>query len=191
MGHRSSGEGGIRTPGPISETQHFQCCTIGRSVTSPRRVCQPTGCAVARSMPSAGGVDSTVSVTRGINWQQPFRRRPTKPFRAGRLRRTRSTGTAGESSTRTRATGSRRTCCASKDSLPSPCGGWRALRPRASRRLAPAALVHRRAPGPERRESRPEAPRGTRSPQYPRPRPAPPGKPRSSGSRGRTGVPPG
>ena len=37
MGHRSSGEGGIRTPGPIAETQHFQCCTIGRSVTSPRR----------------------------------------------------------------------------------------------------------------------------------------------------------
>ena len=32
----NSGEGGIRTPGPISETQHFQCCTIGRSVTSPR-----------------------------------------------------------------------------------------------------------------------------------------------------------
>ena len=30
-----NGEGGIRTPGPISETQHFQCCTIGRSVTSP------------------------------------------------------------------------------------------------------------------------------------------------------------
>ncbi len=30
-----SGEGGIRTLGPISETQHFQCCTIGRSVTSP------------------------------------------------------------------------------------------------------------------------------------------------------------
>ena len=30
-----SGEGGIRTPGPLSETQHFQCCTIGRSATSP------------------------------------------------------------------------------------------------------------------------------------------------------------
>ena len=34
--HLLCGEGGIRTPGPISETQHFQCCTIGRSVTSPR-----------------------------------------------------------------------------------------------------------------------------------------------------------
>ncbi len=32
---QSSGEGGIRTPGPISETQHFQCCTIGHSATSP------------------------------------------------------------------------------------------------------------------------------------------------------------
>ena len=31
----ASGEGGIRTPGPVSRTQHFQCCTIGRSVTSP------------------------------------------------------------------------------------------------------------------------------------------------------------
>ena len=31
----SNGEGGIRTPGTVSSTQHFQCCTIGRSVTSP------------------------------------------------------------------------------------------------------------------------------------------------------------
>ena len=30
-----NGEGGIRTPGPLSETQHFQCCTIGHSATSP------------------------------------------------------------------------------------------------------------------------------------------------------------
>jgi hypothetical protein len=30
-----SGEGGIRTLGPVSRTQHFQCCTIGRSATSP------------------------------------------------------------------------------------------------------------------------------------------------------------
>ncbi len=30
-----SGEGGIRTPGAISDTQHFQCCTISRSATSP------------------------------------------------------------------------------------------------------------------------------------------------------------
>ncbi len=30
-----SGEGGIRTLGTISYTQHFQCCTFGRSVTSP------------------------------------------------------------------------------------------------------------------------------------------------------------
>ena len=29
------GEGGIRTPGTVSGTQHFQCCTIGHSVTSP------------------------------------------------------------------------------------------------------------------------------------------------------------
>jgi hypothetical protein len=29
------GEGGIRTPGTLSCTQHFQCCTIGHSVTSP------------------------------------------------------------------------------------------------------------------------------------------------------------
>ena len=34
--HAYSGEGGIRTPGTVSRTQHFQCCTIGRSVTSPR-----------------------------------------------------------------------------------------------------------------------------------------------------------
>ena len=30
-----SGEGGIRTPGTVSRTQHFQCCTIGHSATSP------------------------------------------------------------------------------------------------------------------------------------------------------------
>ena len=30
-----SGEGGIRTRGGVSPTQHFQCCTIDHSVTSP------------------------------------------------------------------------------------------------------------------------------------------------------------
>ena len=30
-----SGEDGIRTHGGVSPTQHFQCCTFGRSVTSP------------------------------------------------------------------------------------------------------------------------------------------------------------
>ena len=30
-----NGEGGIRTLGPVSRTQHFQCCTIGHSATSP------------------------------------------------------------------------------------------------------------------------------------------------------------
>ncbi len=33
--HTFSGEGGIRTRGGVSPTQHFQCCTIGHSVTSP------------------------------------------------------------------------------------------------------------------------------------------------------------
>ncbi len=33
-----NGEGGIRTPGPVTRTQHFQCCTIGHSATSPRYV---------------------------------------------------------------------------------------------------------------------------------------------------------
>jgi integrase len=33
--HAFSGEGGIRTPGTVARTQHFQCCTIDRSVTSP------------------------------------------------------------------------------------------------------------------------------------------------------------
>lgn len=32
---KGSGEGGIRTRGGVSPTQHFQCCTFGRSVTSP------------------------------------------------------------------------------------------------------------------------------------------------------------
>lgn len=31
-----SGERGIRTPGPVSWTQHFQCCTIGHSAISPK-----------------------------------------------------------------------------------------------------------------------------------------------------------
>lgn len=31
----TSGEGGIRTPGTLSCTQHFQCCTINHSATSP------------------------------------------------------------------------------------------------------------------------------------------------------------
>ncbi len=35
MGSQKNGEGGIRTPGAISDTQHFQCCTISRSATSP------------------------------------------------------------------------------------------------------------------------------------------------------------
>ena len=35
MGKQTSGEGGIRTRGPLSRTQHFQCCTIGHSATSP------------------------------------------------------------------------------------------------------------------------------------------------------------
>lgn len=30
-----NGERGIRTPGEVTPTQHFQCCTFGRSVTSP------------------------------------------------------------------------------------------------------------------------------------------------------------
>ncbi len=30
-----SGERGIRTPGALSDTQHFQCCTIGHSAISP------------------------------------------------------------------------------------------------------------------------------------------------------------
>jgi hypothetical protein len=30
-----NGEGGIRTRGGVSPTQHFQCCTIDHSVTSP------------------------------------------------------------------------------------------------------------------------------------------------------------
>src|SRR5438105_2425554 len=34
-----SGEGGIRTRGGVSPTQHFQCCTFGRSVTSPKNPC--------------------------------------------------------------------------------------------------------------------------------------------------------
>lgn len=34
QGYRS-GERGIRTPGPVTRTQHFQCCTIGRSAISP------------------------------------------------------------------------------------------------------------------------------------------------------------
>ena len=32
---RHGGEGGIRTRGGVTPTQHFQCCTIGLSVTSP------------------------------------------------------------------------------------------------------------------------------------------------------------
>ncbi len=32
---KKNGEGGIRTRGELSPTQHFQCCTFGRSVTSP------------------------------------------------------------------------------------------------------------------------------------------------------------
>jgi hypothetical protein len=34
-----SGEGGIRTRGTVTRTQHFQCCTIDHSATSP---CVPT-----------------------------------------------------------------------------------------------------------------------------------------------------
>src|SRR5215203_7487354 len=34
-GRLVSGEGGIRTRGTVTRTQHFQCCTIDHSVTSP------------------------------------------------------------------------------------------------------------------------------------------------------------
>jgi hypothetical protein len=34
---KTGGEGGIRTPGTLASTQHFQCCTFGHSVTSPRQ----------------------------------------------------------------------------------------------------------------------------------------------------------
>ncbi len=33
------GEGGIRTHGTVSRTQHFQCCQLSRSCTSP--ICPP------------------------------------------------------------------------------------------------------------------------------------------------------
>ena len=33
--HAGCGERGIRTPGPVTRTQHFQCCTIGHSAISP------------------------------------------------------------------------------------------------------------------------------------------------------------
>lgn len=33
--YEKNGEGGIRTPGTVTGTQHFQCCTIGHSATSP------------------------------------------------------------------------------------------------------------------------------------------------------------
>ena len=36
-GEKNGGEGGIRTPGTRKSTQHFQCCTFGRSVTSPQK----------------------------------------------------------------------------------------------------------------------------------------------------------
>jgi hypothetical protein len=32
---KECGEGGIRTRGEVSPTQHFQCCAFGRSATSP------------------------------------------------------------------------------------------------------------------------------------------------------------
>ena len=35
---RFSGEGGIRTRGTVAGTQHFQCCTIGHSVTPPDKI---------------------------------------------------------------------------------------------------------------------------------------------------------
>ncbi len=62
-----SGEGGIRTPGPLSETQHFQCCTIGRSVTSPRHGRQQDAVAVKQSQLLAS-LGSTVSVFCRTSW---------------------------------------------------------------------------------------------------------------------------
>ena len=35
LNHRTSGEGGIRTLGTLSDTHDFQSCTFGHSVTSP------------------------------------------------------------------------------------------------------------------------------------------------------------
>ena len=33
----SGGEGGIRTHGTVSRSQHFQCCQFNHSCTSPKR----------------------------------------------------------------------------------------------------------------------------------------------------------
>ena len=35
-GNVSGGEGGIRTHGTVSRSQHFQCCQFNHSCTSPR-----------------------------------------------------------------------------------------------------------------------------------------------------------
>jgi hypothetical protein len=49
-----SGEGGIRTRGGVTPTQHFQCCTFGRSVTSPLVR------AMHSRLPAAGAADRMV-----------------------------------------------------------------------------------------------------------------------------------
>ena len=55
MRYSNSGEGGIRTRGPLSWTQHFQCCTINHSATSPENGRLLNYYSFLEEKPEAGG----------------------------------------------------------------------------------------------------------------------------------------
>ena len=65
-----NGEGGIRTRGELSPTQHFQCCTFGRSVTSPKCVTRYFAC-VLRLLISANFLPVSILLTFLLTFGTP------------------------------------------------------------------------------------------------------------------------
>src|SRR5262245_48382696 len=61
------GEGGIRTPGTVTRTPHFECGAFNHSATSPwRRACQPALCKQGRLAKQGGLVQSRLGDQRPI-----------------------------------------------------------------------------------------------------------------------------
>src|SRR5262249_4999675 len=74
-----SGEGGIRTHGTVSRTQHFQCCQLSHSCTSPVRTQRAKGQAVLCTWPFA--LCSSHLLAERVGFE------PTVPLRVQRFSR--------------------------------------------------------------------------------------------------------
>jgi hypothetical protein len=70
---KDGGEGGIRTHGTVSRTQHFQCCQLSHSCTSPQ---QKT---TNEERSNAPGEPSFVT-HRSIEWRRGWDSNPRYPY---------------------------------------------------------------------------------------------------------------